>query len=94
MEWKRAKVIPIFKGGKATDEPLNYRPVSLTSVWGKLCEVTIKEKWVKYLEEKQVIWNRQFGFRTCVSNLLSFYTRELLQDWITETDGWTQYTWI
>ena len=41
IEWKRANVIPILKGGKAT-EPLNYRPVSLTSVWGKLCELSRK----------------------------------------------------
>ncbi|MPC48653.1 hypothetical protein E2C01_042434 [Portunus trituberculatus] len=40
LEWKRANVIPIFKGGKAT-EPLNYKPV--TSVVGKLCEIIIKE---------------------------------------------------
>ena len=49
-EWKRANIVPIFKGGTKT-EPLNYRPVSLTSVVGKLCETVIKEKWVKYLEE-------------------------------------------
>ena len=49
-EWKRANIIPIYKGGKKT-EPLNYRPVSLTSVVSKICEVIIKEQWVKYLEE-------------------------------------------
>ena len=34
-EWKRANIVPIHKSGKKT-EPLNYRPVSLTSVVGKL----------------------------------------------------------
>ena len=29
-EWKRANIVPIYKGGKKT-EPLNYRPVSLMS---------------------------------------------------------------
>ena len=38
QKWKRANiVVPIYKGGKKT-EPLNYRPVSLTSVVGKICE--------------------------------------------------------
>lgn len=42
-EWKRANIVLIHKGGKRT-EPLNYRPVSLTSVVGKICEIVIKEK--------------------------------------------------
>ena len=41
-EWKRANIIPIFKGGSKT-EPLKYRPVSVTGVVGKLCETVIKE---------------------------------------------------
>ena len=61
-EWKRANTVPIYKGGKKTD-PLNYRPVSLTSVVSKICEILIKEKWVRYLEYNRVITNRQFGFR-------------------------------
>ena len=77
-EWKRANIVPIYKGGKKT-EPLNYRPVSLTSVVGKLCETVIKERWVSYLEENKVINESQFGFRkgrSCVTNLLSFYTSD------------------
>ena len=63
-------MIPIFKGGRTT-EPLNYRPVSLISVVGKLCEILITEKWVKYLEENEVITSKQFGFRqgrSCMTN--------------------------
>ena len=77
QEWKRANIVPIYKRGKKTD-PLNYRPVSLTSVVSKICEILSKEKWVRYLEESGVISNRQFGFRLgklCVVNLLSFNTR-------------------
>ena len=42
-EWKRAEVIPIYKNGSKM-EPLNYRPVSLTSILCKICEETIKLK--------------------------------------------------
>ena len=68
-------IVSIYKGGKKTD-PLNYRPVSLTSVVSKICDILIKEKWMRYLEDNKVISNRQFGFRqgkSCVTNLLSFY---------------------
>ena len=48
QEWKRANIVAIYCEGKKTD-PLNYRPVSLTSVVSKICEILIKEKWVRYL---------------------------------------------
>ena len=41
-EWKRANIVPIYKGGGKT-EPLNYRPVSLTSIVAKMCEMVIKK---------------------------------------------------
>ena len=61
-DWKRADIVPIFKGGNK-EEPLNYRPVSLTSVVAKICEKIIKDRWMKYLEENNILTNRQFGFR-------------------------------
>ena len=42
-DWKRADIVPIFKGGNK-EEPLNYRPVSLTSVVVKICEKIIKDR--------------------------------------------------
>ena len=93
-EWKRANIVPIYKGGKKT-EPLNYRPVSLTSVVGKLCEIIIKEQWVKYLEEKEIITHCQYGFRkgrSCVTNLLSFYTRVI--DVVDNRDGWVDAVFL
>ena len=42
-EWKRGNIVPICKGGKKTAS-VSYRPVSLTSVVAKICEIVIKEK--------------------------------------------------
>ena len=42
------------RGPTQNTDPLNYRPVSLTSVISKICEILIKEKWVRYLEENGV----------------------------------------
>ena len=42
-------MVPIFKKGDKND-PSNYRPVSLTSVAGKIMERVIRDRLVEYLE--------------------------------------------
>ena len=93
-DWKRANIVPIYKGGNR-DNPLNYRPVSLTSVVGKMCETIIKEVWMKYLEDNNVLTNCQFGFRrgsSCPANLLSFYSRVI--DVVQERNGWVDGVYL
>ena len=93
-EWKRANIVPIYKSGNKV-EPLNYRPVSLTSIVGKLCEIIIKERWVNYLVKEKIITKKQFGLkkgRSCVTNLLSFYTRVI--DGVQERDGWVDAIYL
>lgn len=93
-EWKRAEVVPIYKSGKR-EEPLNYRPVSLTSVICKMCERVIKKYWTEFLEKHKIIVDSQFGFRkgrSCVTNLLSFYSRVV--DEVQERDGWVDCIYL
>jgi len=59
-DWRKANVTPAFKKGKKED-PENYRPVSLSSVPGKVMEQLMLEVTSKQAEE-QVIRSSQHGF--------------------------------
>ena len=60
--WKNSTVIPIFKKGTRYD-PLNYRPVSLTSVCCKTLERIISQHLTSFLEDAFLLDQNQFGFR-------------------------------
>ena len=74
VDWKLANVTPIYKKGKKSD-PGNYRPVSLTSICGKLMEGHIKREITAHLMENGLLRSSQHGFisgRSCTTNLLHF----------------------
>ncbi|KAK4819670.1 hypothetical protein QYF61_009779, partial [Mycteria americana] len=76
-DWRLANVTPIFKKGRKED-PGNYRPVSLTSVPGKLMEQIILSAITWHVENNQGIKPSQHGFRkgrSCLTNLISFYDK-------------------
>ncbi|KGL72726.1 RNA-directed DNA polymerase from mobile element jockey, partial [Tinamus guttatus] len=53
-DWKKVNVMPVFKKGKKED-PGNYRPVSLTSVPGKVMEQLILAVVSRHMEDKKVL---------------------------------------
>ena len=61
-EWKSATVLPLFKKGDRA-KPDNYRPISILSVAGKLCEKLISNQLSTYLERNQILTSSQHGFR-------------------------------
>ncbi|GAB0206849.1 mitochondrial enolase superfamily member 1 [Grus japonensis] len=74
-DWRKANVTPVFKKSKKED-PGNYRPVSLTSIPGKVMEQLILDVISKHVEEKKVIGGGQHGFtrgKSCLTNLIVFY---------------------
>uniref|UniRef100_A0A803JB19 Reverse transcriptase domain-containing protein n=1 Tax=Xenopus tropicalis TaxID=8364 RepID=A0A803JB19_XENTR len=77
-DWRIANVVPLFKKGMRTgcSQPENYRPVSLTSVVGKILEGVIRDMVLEYIVVHNTISLCQHGFmrnRSCQTNLVAFY---------------------
>jgi hypothetical protein len=59
---KRARVVLIHKGGTKTD-PNNWRPISILSGIGKICEVVLNNLVMKHMTDCNLWYPKQFGFR-------------------------------
>lgn len=68
-EWKTARVVPIPKKGKNLSDPSSYRPISLLPNISKIFEILIKIALEKFLSEKDIIPDNQFGFRYQLSTV-------------------------
>jgi len=74
-DWRITSVTPIYKKHWKED-PGNHRPVSLTSVPGKIMERFILSVLTGHVKDNQGIRPSQHGFmkgRSCLTNLISFY---------------------
>ena len=65
-DWKAARVIPLFKKGKAEDID-NYRPISILRVLSKILERDVHRQLYHYLQQHNILSWYQCGFRKCHS---------------------------
>ncbi|GAB0204010.1 mitochondrial enolase superfamily member 1 [Grus japonensis] len=83
-DWRKANVTLVFKKDRKEDQG-NYRPVSLTSIPGKMMEELILGVINKHVEEKKVTGSGQHGFtkgKSCLTNLIAFY--DGMTGWVDE----------
>lgn len=77
-DWKVGKVVPIFKSGNK-NSPLNYQPISLTSIPCKLMEHVIYSYIINFLDSQNFFHHSQHGFRRGLSceTQLAIYVHDL-----------------
>ena len=63
---KVAKVIALFKKGERHN-PHNYRPISLLSSFNKIFERIIAKRLIAFLEQYNILFDYQYGFRRLYS---------------------------
>ena len=78
--YKESHVSPLYKKGDRT-KAINYRPVALTSHVIKVYERILRVVMVKFIDDNDIICNRQHGFRkgrSCLTQLLSHFDEIML----------------
>ena len=60
---KIAKVTPIYKADNSSNIS-NYRPISVLPCFSKMLERIMYNRLQKYLKHQNILYNKQFGFRT------------------------------
>ena len=60
-EWKIGEILAIFKKGNRRS-PMNYRPVSLTSIVCKLLESLVREEIILHMRSNKLFSPYQYGF--------------------------------
>ena len=73
-DWKHAKSCPVYKKSDKHD-PINYRPISLICICCKLLEHIISSNIMSHLENNNILYDLQHGFRpsrSCETQLISF----------------------
>ena len=73
-QWKRANVMPLYKGKGERSNASSYRPISLCSCIGKLLEKIVKEQVQQQIAAVRPLSSLQHGFgasRSTLTNLLT-----------------------
>ena len=83
---KEARVFPIYKGGPSED-PSNYRPISILPIVSKVIEKHVTKHLFAYLNKYKLLHEAHSGFRkhhSCQTSLI-----KLINDWLSHINKGT-----
>ena len=89
---KTAKLFPLYKKGCKTD-PKNYRPISLLPLISKIIETVIKDQTQTFLENNNILYKFQSGFRKKYStdSCLSFLNNKISEGFDSRSLYWYDF---
>ena len=61
-DWKKSKVIPLFKKGDSLD-PKNYRPVAILPIFSKVLERVVFDQIIQYLDDNSLLHPCHHAYR-------------------------------
>lgn len=82
--WKSARICPIHKGGD-TNDPGNYRPISILPVISKIIERAVFDQLYPFLNSHGIIHDKQSGFRPKHSTMSALLN--ITEDWYNAIDN-------
>ena len=80
---KVGKVVSIFKSGER-DDPGNYRPISISSVFSRIFERLLYQQLYKYFDDNQLLADKQWGFRSLHSTIHALHRS--INNWLLKMD--------
>ena len=75
--WLIGNIIPVYKNKGDSDNPKNFRPITIVSCLGKLFTAILSERLNKYSDDFLVLQENQCGFRhgySTIDNLFVLYS--------------------
>ena len=84
-EWKKTKVLPIFKNKGSRFDLSSYRPISNLSEVSKLCEMAIYDQVYKYFENNRLLHPDHHGFMKDRSTITA--VQQLRDYWLKNADN-------
>ena len=84
IEWKTARVTPVFKKGVKSDLN-NYRPISVIPAVSKIFEKIVYDQLYRYLNDNKLLSSCQSGFRSLHSTLTALL--EATNSWSVNIDN-------
>ena len=73
-EWAIGVIKPIFKNKGSSDDPNNYRGITILSCFAKLFTSVLNNRIAKFLEENDSLGQEQAGFRNNYSTIDHLFT--------------------